>query len=554
MPFQTLLIACSLAFVLMPEPYQHEYCDDPVMRLPAATEAMEPLPKWMLSTGGVEIVQVNLNADGLNILGDAANEPSIAIDPTAPNRMAIGWRQFDTVESDFRQAGYSWSVDGGRTWAPLDRIEPGVFRSDPVLGSGPDGVFHYLSLEVPSFNVYDHRSMNGGQTWSEGVYAYGDDKEWLTVHPDGHLFHNWTSSANRSLDGGDTWSFPVSMYADSGYSASEPIWGNAAFGPDGAYYIVGRSSLGYSPIVLVRSDDPLAPTLAFDFGATVELGGELIYAGGPNPAGLAGMPQVAVNRSGGIYNGEVYVLGTVHPSFTTDPGNLRFNRSNDRGETWLDQPITVNDPAASGAWQWFGTMSIAPNGRLDVVWLDTRNAPDPVDRPYISQLYYSFSFDGGRTWSPDLALSAGFNSFRGFPVQRKMGDYFHMVSDNVGADLAWCATFEDEQNVYFTRIGPRDCNGNGVADFDDLAAGTLGDCDGDGVPDECEIAAGVEVPCFGCVPDFAEPFGTLDLADVVAFIVAFVDSEARADLAEPFGVFDLADIAAFVQAFGAGCP
>ena len=39
-------------------------------------------------------VQVNVDPLGLNILGDAANEPSIALDPLAPQRMAIGWRQF----------------------------------------------------------------------------------------------------------------------------------------------------------------------------------------------------------------------------------------------------------------------------------------------------------------------------------------------------------------------------------------------------------------------------------------------------------------------------
>lgn len=36
-----------------------------------------------------------------------------------------------------------------------------------------------------------------------------------------------------------------------------------------------------------------------------------------------------------------------------------------------------------------------------------------------------------------------------------------------------------------------DCNGNGVPDADDIAAGTSRDCNGNGVPDECDIAAGV---------------------------------------------------------------
>ena len=37
-------------------------------------------------------VQVNVNEEGLNVRGDAANSPSIAIDPTDPNRLVIVWR------------------------------------------------------------------------------------------------------------------------------------------------------------------------------------------------------------------------------------------------------------------------------------------------------------------------------------------------------------------------------------------------------------------------------------------------------------------------------
>ena len=41
--------------------------------------------------------QVNVDANGNNILGDAANESSIAVDPTDGNKITIGWRQFDSV-------------------------------------------------------------------------------------------------------------------------------------------------------------------------------------------------------------------------------------------------------------------------------------------------------------------------------------------------------------------------------------------------------------------------------------------------------------------------
>jgi len=44
-------------------------------------------------------VQINTDADGRNIIGDAANEPSFAVSPIDPNVMVVGWRQFDTINS-----------------------------------------------------------------------------------------------------------------------------------------------------------------------------------------------------------------------------------------------------------------------------------------------------------------------------------------------------------------------------------------------------------------------------------------------------------------------
>lgn len=62
----------------------------------------------------------------------------------------------------------------------------------------------------------------------------------------------------------------------------------------------------------------------------------------------------------------------------------------------------------------------------------------------------------------------------------------------------------------------------------------------------CEDAA--------CPADLAPPFGVLDLADLQAFIAAFLAQDPIADFAPPFGVWDLADLQAFVAAFTAGCP
>src|SRR5690242_19338193 len=61
-------------------------------------------------------IQVNVNANGQNITGDAANEPSIAVDSNNGNKMTIGWRQFNTVTSNFRQAGWGFTTNAGASW------------------------------------------------------------------------------------------------------------------------------------------------------------------------------------------------------------------------------------------------------------------------------------------------------------------------------------------------------------------------------------------------------------------------------------------------------
>ncbi|MCP4594143.1 MAG: exo-alpha-sialidase, partial [bacterium] len=179
-----------------------------------------------------------------------------------------------------------------------------------------------------------------------------------------------------------------------------------------------------------------------------------------------------------VNRGNVYLLCSVDVP-GADPRDVMFSRSTDGGFTW-SPPVRVNDVA--DGWQWFGTMSVAPNGRIDVVWNDTRNDPGGV----LSELYYSYSLDAGQTWAPSEPASPVFDPLLGWPQQNKIGDYYHMVSDNLGAGLAYAATFNGEQDVYYLRIGTFDCNGNGVPDDEDITGATSDDCNSNAIPDECE--------------------------------------------------------------------
>jgi hypothetical protein len=127
-----------------------------------------------------------------------------------------------------------------------------------------------------------------------------------------------------------------------------------------------------------------------------------------------------------------------------------FVRSTDAGQTFSAPRRINDDPVNPAKSHWLGTLAVAPNGRIDVIWLDTRNAANNTD----SQLFYSYSTDGGDTWSANVVVSNSFDPFVGYPNQNKMGDYMTVVSDSTGANVSYCATFNQEEDIYYVRLSP----------------------------------------------------------------------------------------------------
>jgi len=163
------------------EPPNHPWMPRPAV---APAGSMPHCGAW--ERDGYKSMQVNVDARGCNIVGDAANETSIAVDATDPRKIVIGWRQFDSVLSDFRQAGWAYSHDAGHTWVFRGSLDPGVFGSDPVLAAGPDGEIFYLSIgEVTRL----FKSLDGGITWDlrTQVVPYLYDKPWMTVDTTGGI-------------------------------------------------------------------------------------------------------------------------------------------------------------------------------------------------------------------------------------------------------------------------------------------------------------------------------------------------------------------------------
>ncbi|HEY3601131.1 MAG TPA: sialidase family protein [Chthoniobacterales bacterium] len=445
----------------------------------------------MSQFGSFTSFQVNVDASGQNIVGDAANECAISVNPLDGSKKVIAWRQFNDVSSNFRQGGWGYTANGGATWTFPGVLENNVFRSDPVTKSDEIGNFFYLSLQSDvnqSFFCDDlWRSLNGGQTWtllSGERGAGGGDKQWFTIDKTNGPGHGFQYQADdgincsgggvqfqRSVDGGVTWQNPVLI-------PSSPTDGTLDVDSTGNVFVGGEGS---SNFICARSSNAQIATQTpkFDQTTSVNMGGFLGF-GGINPAGLDGMAFLAIDHSGGAMNDNIYMLASVVPNgrSTTD---VMFVRSTDGGLTFSAPKKINDDPVNPSKWHWFGTFSVAPNGRLDAVWYDTRNAANNTD----SQLFYSWSTDGGLTWAPNVAVSNSFNPFEGYPNQSKIGDYITMVSDSTGADVAYSATFnfnasrnQHEEDVYYVRVTPTGSSGiNLVSAASRLTHGTAGTFD-----------------------------------------------------------------------------
>ena len=424
---------------------------------PAVAALVLAISPALVSTfGQYASYQVNVDASGNNRVGDAANEPSICVDPTDGNRMSIGWRQFNSVASNFRQAGFAYTTTGGTRWIAPGVLQNNVFRSDPVLNSDNAGSFFYLSLLE---NFFDDlwRSITGGQSWTLVGPADGGDKQWFTIdntNSSGHGFQYqfWSTDGNnyggrqftRSTNGGLTWMNPISI-------PNSPAWGTLDVDSTGNLFI-GGVNLTTNGIWSVRSTNTKngAVTPTFDQSTHVNLGGDIVFGQSINPEGLVGQVFLAVDRSGTSTNDNVYLLASVQPTGFTIGSDVMFARSTDGGTTF-SAPLRINDDAVNHAkWHWFGTLSVAPSGRIDAVWYDMRNSPNNGT----SQLFYSYSTDGGDSWSANVAVTNPFNPSIGYPNQQKIGDYITVVSDDDGANVAYAATFNGEEDIYYVRILP----------------------------------------------------------------------------------------------------
>ena len=286
---------------------------------------------------------------------DYPEEPSIAIDPANPNRIVAG----ANIQS------YYYSTDGGATWdgSVLQSNEHGVW-GDPCLIVDTLGYYYYFHLSNPASGswidrIVCQRSTDGGITWNDGSAiglngTHAQDKEWAVVdRTTNTIYVTWTEfDSYGSSDPADSTRILFARSTDQGLTWSVP------------------KRLSKQAGDCVDADN------------TVE---GAVPAVGPD--------------------GQVYVSWA-------GPLGIMFDRSADKGDTWLDNDIFVND--FPGGWD-FGIPGISRCNGLPVTCCDISNGPyrgniyinwsDQRNGESDTDIWLSRSSDGGDSWSVPIRVN-----------------------------------------------------------------------------------------------------------------------------------------------------
>lgn len=394
----------------------------------------------------------------------------------------------------------AFGPDGTAYWTIMpyqcDPVTGSKFGREFVPGTGlghPSGGFndHFWSCS----SMYVLVSEDGGATWPiVREVAFGPrlehDKQWLSVAPDGRVLLCWDRAPDwqigglypdgtpeegqQALDpfvqailGGGRMTCSVS--ADQGRSWAEPVdvnpdtWGGLLpwvdWGPDGTAWMAALDGafFGGGDVIVSRSSDGLswAEPVVIGQYQNPPAGGEY---GWPVLEGsdfrMFALPSLAVDRSDGPHSGNLYVVWFTHPldadGNPTD-GEVVVSVSRDDGATWTEAVRVHDDPVDSGFDQFMPAVSVGPDGTVDVVWYDRRDDP----QNHLFDLYYTYSIDGGRTWSHDLRVSE-VSSDEQFSLHQNgmvfLGDYIDIDSYEGHAVPVWVDTRHGKADAFIAVI------------------------------------------------------------------------------------------------------
>lgn len=92
--------------------------------------------------------------------------------------------------------------------------------------------------------------------------------------------------------------------------------------------------------------------------------------------------------------------GTLRPEIQNEY-DIFYRRSTDGGKTWTEPKLLNDDDPSQMYFSGMPNIVVAPDGRLDAAWFDTRNDVGLAT----NDVYYTTSRDNGETWTKNTRIS-----------------------------------------------------------------------------------------------------------------------------------------------------
>ena len=183
-------------------------------------------------------------------------------------------------------------------------------------------------------------------------------------------------------------------------------------------------------------------------------------------------PTMAIDRSGGIGNGNVYIAWNDGGSGDAD---ISFTRSTNGGGVW-SAPIRVNDDGVSnGRDQFFPWLTVDSNGQVGIIFMDRRNDGNNV----LIDVFHSESVNRGLNFNTngrvtDVSFPPVVNVEAGVALCY-MGDYNGAASDANHINAAWGDNRDGEPDAMFAVLhNAQDVRVQGTLEFGLVAVNPVG--------------------------------------------------------------------------------
>jgi hypothetical protein len=414
----------------------------------------------VLRAGASQTVSVGTNVR-VNQPGivDAHNSPTLARDPRDPDIVVLT----DRIDRPGYSAELDRSTDGGRTWSTTALpLPPGLNRPyAPDAAFAPDGTLYvtYVDLQgngnAPA-DLWIAKSTDGGRTLSAPIRIAGRlaFQARLAVDHSGTVYVTWLQGGSagflsllgppspivvsRSTDGGRTFSHPIQVSDPSRalVGAATPVIDSR-----------GRLVVLYEDFKSDERDFQNLPGPPWDHPFALVV---------TRPVGSGAFARGVQLEDGVLPDRRFLVYTPEFPSIAAGPGNTLYvawsdarnrdedvflRRSVDGGITWSAATRVNNNPKGDGTSQYLPQVAVAPDGRVDVLFLDRRR-----DRKHnhLMDATLATSDDGGRSFQNTRLSSRSFDSQVGssagplLPID--FGSRLALASTNGQSLAAWTDT------------------------------------------------------------------------------------------------------------------